>query len=115
MPQNVAIFSPEGGNTFFSIQGSNGTVVEGIFSGNQPGQTVNNCSMTFTTGSKTYVADNSVQITLEEYSGVGGQIKGNFSGTFRRYDVHPVSGKQLSFPVIISNGKFTVIRGKDLR
>lgn len=112
--ESSGIFSPDGGITYFTMKGEKGMQIDGIFSGNQPGQSQNNCSMTFSSGGKTYVADNSARITLNEYGGAGGKISGSFSGTFKRFDVHPVSGKQLVYPVIISKGKFSVTRKEDL-
>jgi hypothetical protein len=111
---NTATYSPEGGTTYFSMQGSNGILVEGVFSGTKAGNCNSDCAMTLTIAGKTYAADNSVQITVEEYREIGEKIRGTFSGTFKRYDVNPETGQQLEYPVVVSYGRFEVVRNADL-
>ena len=110
---NRGIYSLDGNSSYFSLGSSGDYSIAGVFYGQETGY-AKNASMTFTAGGRTYEADQSVSLKIDEYQEVGGIIRGSFSGIFKRYDVDPLTGKRLEFSIWVKNGQFAVNRQQNI-
>jgi hypothetical protein len=84
--------------------------IGGYFDGTSAGlqnSTDNNIGLGLGINDMSYAADEDLVINVTQYEGVGGSIKGTFSGTFLRYD-----GTNL-ITVTVTNGYFNLIRNPD--
>ena len=86
-----------------------------------PGNTVNTYEhndstdvyATITNNGNSWVADSVLTINVTEFGPVGGRIKGNFNGIFRRADYNQTSGEVNFYYTTVTNGHFEFIRRPD--
>lgn len=89
-----------------------------VFPGNTTGSfVINNTNsdtyVSLTYGENAWIADSVLTINVTQYGPVGGRVKGNFNGIFRRTTVDQVSGEAHFFYSTVTNGHFEYIRHED--
>ncbi len=68
---------------------------------------------TITNNGNSWVADSVLTLNITEYGPVGGRVKGNFNGVFKRVDYNQTSGVVNFYYATVTNGHFEYIRHPD--